>query len=113
MAWLTEWAQLFALLTHEDAAASIDLAAASKRDSSSMKTIAVMTMAFLPATFFAALFALPSLNWEQSEVVQSKFWVYLAFTLPTTTLIFIVWLAVTNRTWILDKLVEARKRRQV
>ncbi|KAK0634452.1 hypothetical protein B0T17DRAFT_502110 [Bombardia bombarda] len=33
-----------------------------KLDSSSMKVIAIMTMAFLPATFFATVFALPSLQ---------------------------------------------------
>ncbi|OTA95386.1 hypothetical protein M434DRAFT_69401 [Hypoxylon sp. CO27-5] len=99
---------LFAFLTHEDAAANTNLAAASKRDSSSMKTIAIMTMAFLPATFFAALFAVPSLRWEESKVIQSKFWVYWAFTLPTTALIFCIWLAVANRAWVRDKLIETR-----
>lgn len=62
-----------------------------------MKTIAIMTMLFLPATFFAALFAVPSLQWDQAEVVQKKFWVYWAFTLPTTVLIFLVWVVIVNR----------------
>ncbi|KAK3367287.1 hypothetical protein B0T24DRAFT_533967 [Lasiosphaeria ovina] len=88
---------LFALLTHEDADASIGLAAATKRDSSSMKTVAIMTMAFLPATFFAALFAVPSLHWDQSVVVQDTFWVYWAFTLPTTLAVFVIWLLITGR----------------
>ncbi|KAI1417220.1 hypothetical protein F5Y13DRAFT_177135 [Hypoxylon sp. FL1857] len=100
---------LFAFLTHEDAAANASLAAASKRDASSMKTIAIMTMAFLPATFFAALFAVPSLRWEESDVVQSKFWVYWAFTLPATALVFCIWLTVTNRKWIYSKLIKKRK----
>ncbi|KAK3305224.1 uncharacterized protein B0T15DRAFT_502366 [Chaetomium strumarium] len=91
---------LFALLTHEDASSSIALAAAAKHDSSSMKTIAVMTMAFLPATFFAALFAVPSLQWDQSTVVQDNFWVYWAFTAPTTVLVFLIWLLATKRPWL-------------
>ncbi|KAI1389240.1 uncharacterized protein F4822DRAFT_405447 [Hypoxylon trugodes] len=99
---------LFAFLTHEDAVASANLAAASKRDSSSMKTIAIMTMAFLPATFFAALFAIPSLQWDKSDVVQSKFWIYWAFTLPVTILILGIWLTVVNRSWIYDRLVRNR-----
>lgn len=48
--------QLFGLLTHEDAIANIELANASeqlaqamKKDSSAMKTVSIMTMAFLPA----------------------------------------------------------------
>ncbi|KAI0124870.1 hypothetical protein BJ170DRAFT_685746 [Xylariales sp. AK1849] len=78
---------LFALLTHKDAQTSIEqahasreLAEAAKRDSSAMKTIAVMTMAFLPATFFAALFAVPSLDWQSDTVIQKNHWVYWAFT---------------------------------
>ncbi|RYO78870.1 hypothetical protein DL766_010311 [Monosporascus sp. MC13-8B] len=94
---------LFALLTHEDADASIGLAAASKRDSSSMKTVAIMTMAFLPATFFAALFAMPSLQWDRPSVVQDNFWVYWAFTVPTTVAVFLVWLLITERKWICRK----------
>jgi Mg2+ and Co2+ transporter CorA len=39
------------------------LAAASKRDSSSMKTLAAMTALFLPGTFVASFFAMPVFNW--------------------------------------------------
>ncbi|PHH90119.1 hypothetical protein CDD83_4465 [Cordyceps sp. RAO-2017] len=95
---------LFAILTHKDAVAGMQLAQTShelaetaRRDTSSMKTLAVMTMAFLPGTFFATLFALPFFKWEQPAVVQDSFRVYLAFTVPSTAVIFLVWLAVTNR----------------
>ncbi|KAK8094312.1 hypothetical protein PG997_000997 [Apiospora hydei] len=109
---------LFVLLTHEDALKGADLAKlgaeiaeASKRDSASMKTVAVLTMAFLPATFFAALFAIPSLDWKagaaaattadgSGSVIQSNFWVYWAFTLPATVLIFVIWLILNNRKWL-------------
>lgn len=100
-------AQLFALLTHEDAATSAELAdasralaAAARRDSSAMKTMAVMTMAFLPGTFLAALFAVPSLDWTSDPrhgVIQPNHWVYWAFTLPATVLVFLVWLILDNR----------------
>jgi hypothetical protein len=56
-----------------------------------MKTIAVMTMGFLPATFYAALFAVPSLQWDQPTVIGSRFWVHWAVTIPTTVLVFITW----------------------
>lgn len=104
--------QLSTLLTHKDAEASIELADAAKRDSSAMKTIAVMTMAFLPGTFFAALFAVPSLNWDTSgaHVIQSQFWVYWAFTLPATMLVFLVWTALNNKTWIWARLKARQKR---
>jgi len=43
------------------------------RDSSAMKTIAIVTMTFLLATFFAALFALPVFQWNSTPVVQTRF----------------------------------------
>jgi Mg2+ and Co2+ transporter CorA len=89
--------QLFALLTHQDAAAAIDLGIANKRDTSSMKTIAIVTMTFLPATFLAALFAMPSLDWKGEKVISPRFWVYWAYTIPMTMLVFGVWLCITER----------------
>ncbi len=74
-----------------------------------MKTIAVVTMAFLPATFYAALFAIPSLQRDQPGVIGDKFWIYWAFTLPSTVLVFMLWLAFTQRMWILDLIAVFRK----
>ena len=64
-----------------------------------MKTIAIMTMVFLPATFFAALFSIPSLDWHQSKVVQDKFWIYWVVTLPSTVAVFLVWYLITHASW--------------
>ncbi|KAK0715567.1 hypothetical protein B0H67DRAFT_581007 [Lasiosphaeris hirsuta] len=109
---------LLALLTHEDAAASIgfaaasvELAAAAKRDGSSMKTIAVMTMVFLLANFPAALFAVPFLKWDwgSGKTVQDNFWVYWAFVLPTTAAVLLVWVSITCRAWIREKAAEVFK----
>ncbi|KAI0843178.1 hypothetical protein F5Y06DRAFT_257110 [Hypoxylon sp. FL0890] len=91
-------------LMREDTMASIDLTKngieltrAAKIDSSSMKVIAVMTMIFLPGTFFATLFAVPSLHWDNTDVVGENFWMYWAFTIPFTVLIVILWIAITQR----------------
>jgi heme/copper-type cytochrome/quinol oxidase subunit 2 len=103
--------QLFNLIAREDTKASIELTKTSKRlteanlavaraaknDSGAMKTISVMTMLFLPATFIAALFTMPTLHWDESRVIQNKFWVYWAFTIPITLLIFLVWTGTTYR----------------
>ncbi|KAJ6014018.1 hypothetical protein N7540_008609 [Penicillium herquei] len=94
---------LVALLGHEDAEINIKIAVSMKNDSTSMKTVAIMTMAFLPATFFAALFAVPSLQWDHDVVVQSNFWVYWAFTLPKTAAVFLLWLGVISHRWILKR----------
>lgn len=56
-----------------------------------MKTIAVMTMLFLPGTFYAAVFALPTLRWNTQEprVVQPEFWIFWAFTIPSTIIVLL------------------------
>jgi Mg2+ and Co2+ transporter CorA len=79
------------------AEASHEIAEAAKKDSSDMKTIAIMTMAFLPATFLAALFAIPSLDWQSDNVIQSNHWVYWAFTIPATILDFFSWYLLNQR----------------
>ncbi|EPS36405.1 hypothetical protein H072_10093 [Dactylellina haptotyla CBS 200.50] len=83
------------------------LAIASKRDSSSMKTIAVLTIAFLPGTFVSSLFAMPVLNWEAKsygDVMTEKFWVYWAVTIPMTALIILAWVAwVKRQSWLKSK----------
>jgi len=109
--------QIFNLIAREEAAANIELAkdsrtltnasvelakdsrtiaVATMRDSSAMKTIAIVTMTFLPATFFAALFALPIFRWDETPVLQSRFWVYWAFTIPFTALVFAIWYTTTS-----------------
>lgn len=62
-----------------------------------MKTIAVMTMIFLPATFFAALFSVPSLQWSAPTIVSDRFWIYWAFTIPCTIMVFVTWFLILNR----------------
>ncbi|KAK8043151.1 hypothetical protein PG994_013634 [Apiospora phragmitis] len=79
-----------------DGQASKMLAARALEDSSSMKTVAVITMVLLPAIFFAALFAMPLLQWDESPVLQDRFWVYLAFTLPSTWAVFSLWAVITK-----------------
>ncbi|KAF2667557.1 hypothetical protein BT63DRAFT_480505 [Microthyrium microscopicum] len=113
----TQLSVLFNLIAKEDANANIELAKdsktlaiSSKHDSSSMKTVAVMTMAFLPGTFFAALFALPLLQWTEPGVIRRNFWIYWAFTLPFTALIFLLWIAITKRQ-VIRRRLENRKQR--
>jgi hypothetical protein len=58
-----------------------------------MKTVAVLTMAFLPATFFAAFFSIPSVHWTDFNM----FALYWACTLPVTVGTFILWAGITQR----------------
>lgn len=70
------------------------LAIESKRDSSSMKTIATVTMAFLPGTFVSSFFAMPMFDWNKppgDNVNSRTFWIYWAVTVPLTVSVFLLW----------------------
>ncbi|KAF9633702.1 hypothetical protein BFW01_g4596 [Lasiodiplodia theobromae] len=76
------------------------LASASKRDSSSMKTIAVLTTVFLPGTFIATVFGMPMVEYKPAQ-----FWIYLAIAIPLTVVVMIIW-----ATWMLW--IERRNERE-
>ncbi|KAF4537997.1 Magnesium transport protein transmembrane region [Lasiodiplodia theobromae] len=75
-----------AKVNHQMARDSARLAGAAKRDSSSMKTIAILTTVFLPGTFVSALFSTPLV-----ESDPSQFWIYWAITVPLTGLVMGLW----------------------
>jgi hypothetical protein len=96
------------------------LAEESKRDSTSMTTIAVVTMTFLPGTFaavwfpiptqmlivfehfadaFWSLFSLSMFQWNATsgkDVVNNRFWIYWIVTVPLTLATFVVWIIRTR-----------------
>lgn len=80
-----------------------EIAYFSYRDSSSMKTLAVVTMFFLPGSFISALFSTPCFEWAKVDLSSSaigvpptpQFRLYWAITIPLTLMTFIlyfVWL---------------------
>ena len=71
--------------------ATRQIAEDSKRDSTSMKAIAAVTMFFLPGTFVASLFAMPIFSWSATagnDVISHRIWVYWAVTIPLTLITF-------------------------
>ncbi|KAF2834533.1 hypothetical protein M501DRAFT_922224, partial [Patellaria atrata CBS 101060] len=85
---------LFNLIAQEDQNTNIKIASASKRDSTSMKAIAAVTMAFLPGTFVATLLSMDIFKWDANEasgVISARFWIYWAITVPLTLLTFVTW----------------------
>ncbi|KAJ9144332.1 hypothetical protein NKR19_g6534 [Coniochaeta hoffmannii] len=87
------------LVSQRDARVNISLAASSnkialdtKRDSTSMMAIAVVTMFFLPGTFTSSFFALPF--FDQFQGVRN-FWLYWVTTVPLTVAVL-----VTYRLWV-------------
>lgn len=91
------------LISHSVAQDSRVLAIASRRDSSSMKTLAVVTMFFLPGTFVASLFATPyfALDSDRGAVILHRnFGIYWAVTVPLTVVTLMAWTAWTMwREW--------------
>ncbi|KAK1463515.1 hypothetical protein CMEL01_13584 [Colletotrichum melonis] len=77
------------------------VAAQAGMDSTAMKTMAVVTMIFLPPTFVATIFSMSFFNWQASSssgddggaepTVAPQFWIYWAVSLPLTIAIVIGW----------------------
>ncbi|EED19604.1 conserved hypothetical protein [Talaromyces stipitatus ATCC 10500] len=97
---------LYNLITGHDSGINLKIASETakvaheaKKDSTSMKIIAGVTMVYLPATFVCSLFgtnfvALDTNASEPSFVVSKLWWVYIAFAVPLTAVTimgFLVW----------------------
>jgi hypothetical protein len=58
-----------------------EIAESGKEDSTQMRSIALLTMFFLPGTFIAILFTIPLFNWDPDPakgetVYNHRFWIY-------------------------------------
>ncbi|KAH7380991.1 hypothetical protein BKA64DRAFT_685465 [Cadophora sp. MPI-SDFR-AT-0126] len=91
MAMATQWAQ---------GETNVEIALAAGRDSRHMRSIALLTMVFLPGTFLASFFSMTFFNWSASDgegQVSAYIWIYvlvtLCFTLATvgTWYYFVIW----------------------
>jgi len=81
-------------LNYSIARDSKKIAAATRKDSSAMKTIAILTIIFLPGTFIAALFSTGLFTFTEpssDSIVSPEFWVYWAVALPVTILVLLIW----------------------
>ncbi|KAL8725462.1 MAG: hypothetical protein Q9181_006413 [Wetmoreana brouardii] len=67
---------------------SQELAEEMKKDSVSMKTIAIMTLFFLPATSFAAVLAMPFFSNDEYLSNNTTVWVWVVLTVPTTAVAY-------------------------
>lgn len=60
-----------------------------------MKTLAAVTVVFVPGTFVAALFSMPLFRWDTQtvghSVVSRHLWVYWAVSVPLTFLTLTLW----------------------
>ena len=105
---------LFNIIAQQDArenlrqaAVSTEIARITREDGFAMRTIAVMTVAFLPATAVSSLFSMGVFDWQAdvaATVVTTRFWIYWATVVPLTLLVLGAWAA-----WIFAH--KQRKRR--
>ena len=99
------------LLSQSHSLSSTVIASETRKDSASMKTIAALTMLFLPATFIATVFGMSFFDYSAHGLsVSGQWWVYVAIAVPTTLLIFIIWWAWTPGT---ERVSWLRRRRFV
>ncbi|KAF2460461.1 hypothetical protein BDY21DRAFT_335495 [Lineolata rhizophorae] len=96
------------------AASSRDVAEATRSDSRAMKTISMMTLVFLPATFVSSVFSTTVFdfqNWGTDDrVASSAWWVYFLVCVLLTVITFSIWYVWTThyirkerRTYRLDR----------
>ncbi|KAI8651033.1 Protein kinase domain-containing protein [Fusarium keratoplasticum] len=85
MAMATQWAQ---------GETNLEIAIAASRDSRHMRSIAVITMIFLPGTFFASIFSMGLFDWGAAghgEVVSGYFWIYVVLATSFTFVTLSTW----------------------
>ncbi|KAK6863614.1 hypothetical protein PG995_000142 [Apiospora arundinis] len=94
------------------------VALSSKRDSMAMKTVAVLTMIFLPGTFVATFLSMPFFDWNADtgdRPSSSPFqWIYWVITMPLTIALMVgwrVWWKVEDIKWD-EELKQAKRENQ-
>ncbi|KAI1150663.1 hypothetical protein F4825DRAFT_393166 [Nemania diffusa] len=83
------------------ARANIEIAASAKTDSNQMRSIALLTMVFLPATFVASVFSMTFFDWDPPQgksMVSSSIWIYFIIAVVLTVAVVGLWLTVVRRT---------------
>lgn len=79
--------------------ANMEIALHAKRDGSQMKSIAVLTMLFLPSTFVSTLFAMPFFDWKPDHgrpTASSWLWIYFVVSISLTCVTCGLWYVFVN-----------------
>ncbi|KAF2662093.1 hypothetical protein K491DRAFT_279713 [Lophiostoma macrostomum CBS 122681] len=85
---------VYNLVVQRDSRTSRDIAQAAKEDSAAMRTLALMSILFLPATFVSSFFSMTMFDWQAerwSEVVSQRLWLYWVVSIPLTLIILTIW----------------------
>ncbi|RMY97540.1 hypothetical protein D0862_08018 [Hortaea werneckii] len=82
------------LLNLEMAAATAQVAEETRQDSAAMKTIAIVTLTFLPGTAVASFFSMTMFQWpfeNENSIASPYTWVYFVVTVPLTLIVYAAW----------------------
>ena len=95
-------------MQQRDSRTNLQIADETKKDSSAMKTLALITIVFLPLTAVAALFSMGAFIFADSadgrQVKASPhFWIYWAIVIPLTVSLVVAWVIWINRKQILNR----------
>ncbi|EAW25192.1 uncharacterized protein NFIA_106810 [Aspergillus fischeri NRRL 181] len=85
---------VYNLVTQSDAANNIQLAQSMKRDSTSMSSIAALTMLFLPGTFTSSILSAGIFSARANSngiSTSSLWWLWIALTFPLTLIVMAAW----------------------
>jgi Mg2+ and Co2+ transporter CorA len=76
----------FNIVAQYDSGVSVKIAQAAKADSAAMKTISLLTLAFLPPTFICAIFSMSFFDYSADSgwIVSGRIWIYFVFAIPLT-----------------------------
>ncbi|KAI1747463.1 hypothetical protein F4782DRAFT_422868 [Xylaria castorea] len=90
---LNEIQLAFNTVAQHDASTSVKIGLATQSDSVTMKSIAFVTLTFLPPTFVSAIFSMSFFNYSADSgwVISDKFWLYWVFAVPITILTAVAW----------------------
>ncbi|KAI1184742.1 hypothetical protein F5B17DRAFT_442397 [Nemania serpens] len=85
MAMATQWAQ---------GETSLEISKTTSRDSTHMRSIALVTMVFLPGTFLAGVFSMTFFNWSDDTgppAISKYIWIYIVLATLFTVLTVALW----------------------
>lgn len=97
---------MLSVITQSDAEYTAAIAIDGKRDSIAMRTISILGIVYLPATFVATLFSMDMFSWpgtsnkgnETSSLVASpSIWIYWVVAVPLTVITILIWVIWARR----------------
>lgn len=108
---IAEESRIDNLLNVKLARVTAQMAEETRQDSAAMKTIATMTLVFLPGTAVASFFSMNGMfNWSPTggeNIASPYLYVFFAVTVPLTVLVYLLWL------WWFARLEKEHKKNNV